>query len=178
MNVPSELRKNADLWASIATRRRKAVRTSQCLQTSKSNRKKQLFLVRIINLGENLDMGKIFTSVFMVSILFLAGCQAKHNTSALQSRPTETSTESSTTSTQAKTEGQIDNIPHYLECKWDNDIRVIERLNTENDGCEVQYTKNYEKTTIATAEHDLDHCLRVIQRIKTNLEKAGFSCDD
>jgi hypothetical protein len=42
--------------------------------------------------------------------------------------------------------------------------------------CEVIYERNGEKTVAASAQNDPTHCEKVVDRIRGNLEKAGFKC--
>jgi len=65
-----------------------------------------------------------------------------------------------------------------IECSWQGDRRQILNRERSQGGCEVVYTKGDESKTVAEARNDLAYCERVALRVKSNLEQAGFNCDD
>jgi len=64
-----------------------------------------------------------------------------------------------------------------VTCKIDGDTRVIEVAKFEKAGCEVFYTKMGNKESKASAAWDVAYCQSVADRMRGNLEKAGFTCE-
>ncbi len=62
-------------------------------------------------------------------------------------------------------------------CKQLTDERTVEVLPLEKKGCHVQYTKFSTAKTIAKAQGEKDFCLKVKDRIVTNLTNSGFVCE-
>ena len=62
-------------------------------------------------------------------------------------------------------------------CSLGSDERMIEIVEGENPKCEVFYTKNGERLSIAKANWDSSYCEKVSGQVKGNLENAGFSCN-
>ena len=67
-------------------------------------------------------------------------------------------------------------VSEKASCKSGGDERLIEIV-TRGSGCAVEYTKQNEKSEIATAAHETQHCTNVMQKVKGKLEAAGFSCN-
>ncbi len=61
-------------------------------------------------------------------------------------------------------------------CKLDEDTRVIEVKKTDGGGCELFYTKFGEAKSVASSGFGTQYCEEVKDRIQSNLNKAGFSC--
>ena len=61
-------------------------------------------------------------------------------------------------------------------CTLDKDTRVIEVKKTEGGGCELFYTKFGEAKSVASSGYGTQYCEEVKDRIQSNLNKAGFSC--
>jgi len=53
------------------------------------------------------------------------------------------------------------------------EISVIEN----SPGCTVQYTKDGESSEIGRGSSESDFCPNLLNRVKGNLESAGFRCD-
>lgn len=64
-----------------------------------------------------------------------------------------------------------------FSCSLGSDERSIEIVEGENPKCEVFYTKNGERLSIAKANWDASYCDKVANQVKGNLENAGFSCN-
>lgn len=60
------------------------------------------------------------------------------------------------------------------ECKSNSDIRTISVQDAEGGGFEVIYTKFGNSKSIANGGRT--HCEKIRDRIKANLENAGFTC--
>ena len=67
--------------------------------------------------------------------------------------------------------------PDRTVCKQRADERTVEILPFEKTGCHVQYTKFSTAKTIAKAQGEKDFCLKVKERIVTNLTNSGFVCE-
>ncbi len=67
--------------------------------------------------------------------------------------------------------------PDRTICKQLADERTVEVLPFEKKGCHVQYTKFSTAKTIAKAQGERDFCLKVKDRIVTNLTNSGFVCE-
>ena len=61
-------------------------------------------------------------------------------------------------------------------CKSGAETRLIEIVN-KGTGCAVEYTKQNEKSEIASAAHETQHCSAVLEKVKGKLQAAGFSCE-
>lgn len=61
-------------------------------------------------------------------------------------------------------------------CTLDKDTRVIEVKKSEAGGCELFYTKFGEAKSVASSGFGTQYCEEVKDRIQTNLNKAGFTC--
>lgn len=62
-----------------------------------------------------------------------------------------------------------------MTCKNGSDTRTLDVVK-KDAGCEVSYTKFGETTAPASSSNGTAHCESVKERIKTNLENAGFQC--
>lgn len=80
-------------------------------------------------------------------------------------------TAAATTTTAATTPA----VAGTITCKNGSDTRTLSVV-AQNSGCEVSYTKFGETTAPASSASGTAHCESVKERIKTNLENAGFQC--
>ncbi len=79
---------------------------------------------------------------------------------------TVTTTETTATTTDAVT----------YTCSLKKDERKIAVNKTTTTNCEVNYTKMGATSKIATAKNGTTYCTTVATKIKTNLEKSGYTC--
>ena len=63
-----------------------------------------------------------------------------------------------------------------FKCGLDNDQRVIEVKRHNDMECDVYYTKFGNQTKVGGAQYGADYCAKLAQKVKSNLESAGFSC--
>ena len=91
--------------------------------------------------------------VLLLSIFTFAACQHTSSTTA-EAKPT-----------------------NRTICKQLADERTVEVLPFEKKGCHVQYTKFSTAKTIAKAQGEKDFCIKVKDRIVTNLTHSGFVCE-
>jgi hypothetical protein len=63
-----------------------------------------------------------------------------------------------------------------ITCKSKQELRVLTNRPVDK-GCEVLYDRNGEQSVAASAKSDPTHCDKVADRIRGNLERAGFSCE-
>ena len=64
-----------------------------------------------------------------------------------------------------------------MTCSLNDDVRPISVLAGENGGCGVVYNRLGTVKTVAVAENVMEYCDEVQNKIKGNLESAGFNCD-
>lgn len=62
-----------------------------------------------------------------------------------------------------------------ITCSAGQDKRLIS-VKAVDKGCEVVYDKNGTVTAPGSAQNGTDHCKGIQEKIKTNLENAGFTC--
>ena len=60
-------------------------------------------------------------------------------------------------------------------CMMKNDKRFVE-VRKSGNGCELAYSKFGNEEIVATSLSGSDHCQKIADRIKGNLENAGFEC--
>ncbi len=63
-----------------------------------------------------------------------------------------------------------------LTCTNGDDVRTISVLDGADGGCGVVYNKNGETKTVAVAKYTKDHCTKVQDKMRANLEAPGFTC--
>ena len=113
--------------------------------------------------------------VLSISLLFIAGCSSKgkkgEGTTAKDGAKQEASADS-------KADGKTSSATSASKstCMMKNDKRVID-VRTQNKGCELAYTKFGNEEVVATSMNGTDHCQKIADRIKGNLENAGFKCE-
>ena len=89
------------------------------------------------------------------------------------------SAKSATADSDKKDEGKKDGgdmQASKASCTLDKDTRVIEVKKTESGGCELFYTKFGEAKSVASSGFGTQYCEEVKDRIQSNLNKAGFTC--
>jgi hypothetical protein len=64
-----------------------------------------------------------------------------------------------------------------ITCKNGGDERTLEMSSGEGKVCRLVYTKAGEAKEVASGTSDNSKCNEVRDRIKTNLEGAGFKCE-
>ncbi len=90
-------------------------------------------------------------------------------------KKTKESTASSASEASAEANEKKPPVASTVTCQNAHEKRVL-TLQTAEKGCEVVYERNGEKMVAASAKNDPTHCAKVIDRIRGNLEKAGFKC--
>lgn len=68
-------------------------------------------------------------------------------------------------------------VDYQVICTLNDDIRRIENINTLEGGCQLDYEKFGKVKTVATAHKGAEFCQSVLERIQSNLEKGGYSCE-
>jgi hypothetical protein len=63
-----------------------------------------------------------------------------------------------------------------FSCTKNSDTRKVAVVTSTSEGCGVVYNKAGQDKTVAVAKSDLSHCDTVAEKIKTNLQAAGFDC--
>lgn len=65
-----------------------------------------------------------------------------------------------------------------VTCKQGGTTRTIEVKKADGGGCEVMYDRgDGTANSVANAKNDVTHCENVKNKIKTNLEGAGYQCE-
>lgn len=127
---------------------------------------------------------KLFT--LFAAVLFLAACSSKGT------KPDETAAKADAKAASASTKAEKvekaekaakraadetkGEVSGRASCKSGSDTRLIEIV-SKGTGCAVEYTKQEEKSEIASAMHETQHCTNVLEKVKGKLEAAGFSCE-
>ena len=62
------------------------------------------------------------------------------------------------------------------DCKMKNDERFVETRKTDS-GCELAYSKFGKEEIVASSMKGTQHCDKILKRIVSNLEDAGFTCE-
>lgn len=84
----------------------------------------------------------------------------------------------SSTSTNTSDLGEVTGIEKYrINCKNGSDEREIKVITQEDKSVGVTYKKFDSVKTVAIARVDLSYADQVAERIKTNLEGSGFTCE-
>ena len=114
-------------------------------------------------------------------LMVLSACsttdESKNMTTTDESTTTTSTTPTSTTVTEpAKTATSTVMQGMAANCKLDKDSRVIEVRKTQSGGCELFYTKFGEEKSVASSGFGTQYCEEVKERIESNLNKAGFTC--
>lgn len=127
----------------------------------------------------------------IAAVLFLAACSSKGtksdaatDTAAAKAAEAKADARAATASGAAKGEKAAKRaadeakgeVSGRASCKAGAETRLIEIV-SRGTGCAVEYTKQNEKSEIASAAHETQHCTAVLERVKGKLEAAGFSCE-
>lgn len=114
--------------------------------------------------------------------LLLVSCSGKETTTTdaaegkaeMEKKVTETKKKGAEAAGDTTTAGTISDA---VVCKAGKDERQIGKREREGGGCEVVYTKHGDTSVIADARNDVSYCDNVVDKIKTNLTNAGFTCN-
>lgn len=116
--------------------------------------------------------------ILCVFLLGVSACSSKEkaveNTEATPTAPVDAAATDTAKSDAVKTD--TDAAGTKASCTLDKDTRVIEVKKTESGGCELFYSKFGEAKSVASSGFGLQYCEEVKDRIQSNLNKAGFSC--
>lgn len=126
---------------------------------------------------------KVTLLMMIFSLLVVTGCSSKKkeveenvNNEVEQVQTTATETVEEVKEEVAEVVEETEAASSYA-CSQGSDERMIEVVKGDNPKCEVFYTKNGEKVSIAHANWDVTYCDKVVNQVKTNLTNAGFSCN-
>lgn len=117
-------------------------------------------------------MKKLISSILLLALVSCTTSDKKES-KITEDKPisvTEDKNENSTTSTKPKP------MTNQSTCTSNKDVRIMEVKKTTLGGCELFYTKFGKTQSVATANIGMEYCEEVKNRIQSNLEKAGFSC--
>jgi len=122
---------------------------------------------------------KIAVSVVMT--VFATACASTNKTTEPASTPAPTKaaapvkpSQSTTPKAVAKPETKA---TAAVECIQGKDTRTLHVVSQSPAGCELKYSKFGNTDTAATSSTGLQHCETVRDKIKGNLETAGFKCN-
>jgi hypothetical protein len=104
----------------------------------------------------------------LLCVLLLAACAGSAK------KGVESKVSASTDLEAAKAE-KIAETSVAIQCQSNKETRLLTNRSLDK-GCEVEYERNGEKMVAASAKNDPTHCAKVAERIRGNLEKAGFRC--
>lgn len=66
-------------------------------------------------------------------------------------------------------------LTNLVTCKSGSDERTLE-ISKKDEGCAVHYTKFGEAQEIGAAQADQTFCQKLVDKVRDNLEAAGFTC--
>ena len=118
---------------------------------------------------------KLFTVTFLV--LMLVGFQGF----AQQGKTTTTKTTTTTKAEETKkvepetTAQDVTASTEGAECKSGMAVRKLTVV-TKGTGCEVEYTKDGDTSTIGSAQNDSNYCGMLVSKVRNRLEDSGFTC--
>lgn len=64
-----------------------------------------------------------------------------------------------------------------VSCAKGSSVRTLDLKATAENGCEVLYSRDGKKSSVAQSAHGTQHCQKIMSNIKENLEKSGYKCD-
>lgn len=125
------------------------------------------------------------TLILLVSLGIMAGCATKPKTDATSTtstgsavvpvNPPKTAATTATAPAATTTQAKATSIDIFV-CKRDSDVREVYIEPVTPLGCKLWYS-NDKSGPVASSVRGLSHCEAVNQKIRTNLEAAGFKCD-
>lgn len=117
--------------------------------------------------------------ILLVSLGLIAGCAAKPTTTSTAAvvpvNPPKTAA-ATTTPAPATTQAKPTSIDIFV-CKRDSDVREVYIEPVTPLGCKLWYSNDKSGQPVASSVRGLAHCEAVNQKIRTNLETAGFKCN-
>ncbi len=121
-------------------------------------------------------MKSLIATLFITSLLIGCGAKSKKQDAAKADAGAQTEVaatgdlKATSTSTSTSTaDGD------KVSCTMKSDTRTIQ-LRKNGGGCELVYSKFGNDEVIATSMAGTEHCQKVADRIKGNLENSGFKC--
>jgi uncharacterized protein YceK len=123
-------------------------------------------------------MKKFF--LLLAALVSLSACSSNQKKEAMESDQAQTMSKEADAQKETMTEQKemADNkaMGSKSTCTLDKDTRIIEVKKTDTGGCELFYTKFGEAKSVASSGFGTQYCEEVKDRIQTNLNKAGFTC--
>jgi hypothetical protein len=118
---------------------------------------------------------KVF--VLAAVVLSLGACSSaeKKEMNAMEGKAANAEAKANSGKEEAKAEA-AEMAASKATCTLDQDTRIIEVKKTEAGGCELFYTKFGESKSVASSGFGTQYCEEVKDRIESNLNKAGFTC--
>ncbi len=113
--------------------------------------------------------------ILILATLFLIGCGSSGKKAEEAADSTEAKAEASKEATKDSSK-KVAASENAINCTMGGDKRTIDVVSNDQ-GCSVQYTKAGTSNEVASGSSGSAHCTNVAERIKGNLESAGFSCN-
>lgn len=119
--------------------------------------------------------------ILLATLGLLAACAGKPKTDAVSAPPTKQTSDIKpitppATATAASTAAKPTAIDVYV-CKRDSDVREVYIEPVSPLGCKLWYSNIKTGNPVASSTKGLTHCETVNQKIRSNLETAGFKCE-
>lgn len=111
--------------------------------------------------------------LFLVLPLAIAACGSSAKKEA---KETAQKVEAKAGEAKNKAEKKAASSSADVSCKLGEEVRKLEVVKSES-GCTLQYTKAGNTNEIASGGVGSEHCQNVSDKIKGNLESAGFKCE-
>lgn len=118
---------------------------------------------------------KLFTAA-LLAFAFLSACSSKSK-SPPASAPAATQAADKNSKDAARKPKTPAMTAETVTCVNEKDSRTIAVASEATKSCSVTYTKFGTAENIASSTQGTDHCKNVSDRIRKNLEAAGFTCN-
>lgn len=116
-------------------------------------------------------MFKAFALTSVIAMILFTACATDQKNTDAKATP-----EKQTISKEMAAQKEVTENTGTITCKNKRDVRTI-GIKTEGSSCSVVYKKYGSENTVATGNSASSHCKTVHDRIKSNLEAAGFTCN-
>jgi hypothetical protein len=125
-----------------------------------------------------MNFTKIFLSIAVISAIGCANAQKDSSSSASSDKSTKSDSKQS-----AKSDSKSDNgaakatAAGEITCKKKEESRTLRLEALQPKGCNLWYSKHGDKDPMATSKSSAEHCEKVRDKIRKNLETAGYKCE-
>ena len=112
-------------------------------------------------------------AVLLIALFYLVACGSAQKKSMMEGQKGQAHQKKMMKSGQKMMKGAKGS---QSSCVMGKDTRIIRVEKTASGGCELFYTKFGEEKPVASSGFGTQYCEEVRERIQTNLDQAGFSC--